>query len=561
MKRIILIMLLSLISVTTFAQFIRDGDTVKTLRPFTDWFFFPRMVWRGNWADSINARTRKADTASLLLSQQRAGANYWSKSVLDTNELTTKLDTVNLTRKNFPNTFQYGQTITNTGLSANLLTLQNKDGKNRLVQDSSGTVTISIDSTRLSAASLAIGENAIYSGIRFLNSGNPVSRIVMTMRADGIRNIALDPLPQGSNYFNVRSFAIGTNASTNAQLTVKNGYSGASSTKITEWYNSNGVLIGDRDSSGGGYFLSNVGIGVAAGNGMLNVLSATEPLRLSYDDTYSMSFVLNNRGKLTLGTAGTTTNRNGVLMQSRVQYTDYPQLELAPNIQPPVSIIANTWGLKITPTVTNNISGAEATNYYGIYSTNPTGTGSITNVYGAYIEGNVGLGTTSPLSKLAVIGSYATNLNLFNFVNSDINIGRATIAQATDSSSAHLTSSATGNLTFHIVDKTGATQFQSDSLATTLNGSTPIKGIWSATRVYDCGSIAAGVDSTFSVTCTGAVAGNPVSLGISVAAEAGLIITAECTTNDAVTVRISNHFLVSAVDPASRTFRVMVANF
>ena len=80
-------------------------------------------------------------------------------------------------------------------------------------------------------------------------------------------------------------------------------------------------------------------------------------------------------------------------------------------------------------------------------------------------------------------------------------------------------------------------------------------------RVYDCGSIAAGVDSTFSVTCTGALAGNPVQLGISVAAEAGLVITAECTSNNTVTVRISNHNLVSAVDPASRTYKVLCFNF
>jgi hypothetical protein len=92
------------------------------------------------------------------------------------------------------------------------------------------------------------------------------------------------------------------------------------------------------------------------------------------------------------------------------------------------------------------------------------------------------------------------------------------------------------------------------------NGSLIAKVI-SASLVYDCGSIAAGVDSTFSVTCTEAVAGNPVSIGVSVAAEAGLIITAECTTNDVVTVRISNHMLISAVDPASRTYKVMVTNF
>lgn len=94
-----------------------------------------------------------------------------------------------------------------------------------------------------------------------------------------------------------------------------------------------------------------------------------------------------------------------------------------------------------------------------------------------------------------------------------------------------------------------------------VGGGTAILKVVSASSVYNCGEIAAGVDSTFSIACTGAVAGNPVSIGVSVAAEAGLIITAECTSNDVVTVRISNHFLVSAVDPASRTYKVMVTNF
>jgi hypothetical protein len=79
MKRIIFIILLSLISMTAFAQFIRDGDTVKTLRPTTDWFKFPKIVWTGNWKDTIDTKARKADTLYYLESQASANATFATK--------------------------------------------------------------------------------------------------------------------------------------------------------------------------------------------------------------------------------------------------------------------------------------------------------------------------------------------------------------------------------------------------------------------------------------------------------------------------------------------------
>ena len=82
-----------------------------------------------------------------------------------------------------------------------------------------------------------------------------------------------------------------------------------------------------------------------------------------------------------------------------------------------------------------------------------------------------------------------------------------------------------------------------------------------ASLAYDCGSIAAGVDSTFSITATGAVAGYPVQVGMSVAPEAGLLVDAYCVTNDVAIVRLHNGNLVSAVDPATRTWRVIVTKF
>ena len=97
-------------------------------------------------------------------------------------------------------------------------------------------------------------------------------------------------------------------------------------------------------------------------------------------------------------------------------------------------------------------------------------------------------------------------------------------------------------------------------VATIGSGSTILR-VTSASTVHDCASISAGAEETFTVVCTGAVAGNPVSVGVSVAADSGLIITAECTTNDSVSIKVSNHNLIAAVDPASRTYKVMVVGF
>lgn len=77
--------------------------------------------------------------------------------------------------------------------------------------------------------------------------------------------------------------------------------------------------------------------------------------------------------------------------------------------------------------------------------------------------GNIGNGTTTALHRHTVIGSIAGNLNLFNYTISDINKNRTTIAQATDTASFHASSSSTGNITLHLVDKAGVTSLYVDS--------------------------------------------------------------------------------------------------
>lgn len=80
-------------------------------------------------------------------------------------------------------------------------------------------------------------------------------------------------------------------------------------------------------------------------------------------------------------------------------------------------------------------------------------------------------------------------------------------------------------------------------------------------RVYDIGSVAAGVDSSFTITVTGATVGMPVFVGYSSTPEGGgAIWSAYCTTSDVVTVRLQNNS-AGSIDPASRTYRVWVFNF
>jgi hypothetical protein len=131
----------------------------------------------------------------------------------------------------------------------------------------------------------------------------------------------------------------------------------------------------------------NVGVGTIGPSGKLNVLATTEQLRLSYSSTIHVPFTVDSNGLLTIGDGNSAaTTFNQFKLQGRVISTDKPMLELAPAIRP-TSIIATAYGLKITPTVIDQISGNEATDYYGLHVSSPTGGGQIGNTYGAYIQG------------------------------------------------------------------------------------------------------------------------------------------------------------------------------
>ena len=79
-------------------------------------------------------------------------------------------------------------------------------------------------------------------------------------------------------------------------------------------------------------------------------------------------------------------------------------------------------------------------------------------------SGNVGIGAFVPQHKLTVVGSKATNTSVFNLANSDWNINRSTEPQATDTSAFMIDFTDGGKPTLKMVNNTGGTILEIDSL-------------------------------------------------------------------------------------------------
>lgn len=73
----------------------------------------------------------------------------------------------------------------------------------------------------------------------------------------------------------------------------------------------------------------------------------------------------------------------------------------------------------------------------------------------------------------------------------------------------------------------------------------------------DFGSIGAGLSADLTITVAGAVAGDPVAVGVPAALETGLTAFAFVSADDTVTIRMVNN-TAGAVDAASGMFRVVV---
>jgi hypothetical protein len=299
----------------------------------------------------------------------------------------------------------------------------------------------------------------------------------------------------GSGYFG----GVITNT---ARVGIKNGLLA----NVVEKYNSRGLLISSEDSVGtptykglgagtvrsssAGLFSSTVsdtvGLGVAlynklSGSGTANTISKyTAGLTLGNslitDDgtnvgvgfvsgrTLGIYAASNTTFQVTNSASGTASTDGFTIQQSGANtYLDNREdgaLAFQTN---------NTQWLTLSSTGTLGLGmGASATSRFAIQN------GLLANVVEWYNSrglplgvldsiSNLGLGSTIPLHRVVGVESYTTNLNAFNFVDSDVNLSRLTVAQATDTSSVNLAFSGAGSPIFKIIGKTGNKILVADS--------------------------------------------------------------------------------------------------
>lgn len=99
-------------------------------------------------------------------------------------------------------------------------------------------------------------------------------------------------------------------------------------------------------------------------------------------------------------------------------------------------------------------------------------------------------------------------------------------------------------------------------LSVQIGSGTTISKVLSTTAVLDFGSTAAGSSSDLTITLTGAALGDTVMLGVPNASTlANGVFTAWVSSANTVKVRFTNTNLVTALDPASGTFRVTIIQF
>lgn len=212
-------------------------------------------------------------------------------------------------------------------------------------------------------------------------------------------------------------------------------------------------------------------------------------------------------------------NADGTITRSHAQGTDG-------------YIVVQTTGKSNTVMGYNDTGGdvqgvATATSYFGNLNAYDTAIteGTITIATFKATSGNVGIGSTAPLAKLSVNGGV--------HVGGDSDPGDNNLA-------VDGTSTLTGTVA--------------------IGGGTPIVKVLSAAIALDFGSTATLTSTDLTMTVTGALVGDSVSLGLPAAPDANACFTAWVSAADTVTVRFNN-YSAGPIDPASATYRATVTQF
>lgn len=180
-----------------------------------------------------------------------------------------------------------------------------------------------------------------------------------------------------------------------------------------------------------------------------------------------------------------------------------------------------------------------------IFYTTPDG--SATQIENARLtsSGTFGVGSSTPLGKFETRSTTSPQ-----FVSSN-----------TASQYVSLSTTSAGITTIAAAGTTPTIDLSATS-GVSINAGTPVKRMLTATATLDFPSMAALTESDLTITVTGAAVGDSIAIGPPSTLEANLVVSYYAVTGtNTVTVRVRNANTISAMDPASKTWRATVIGF
>jgi hypothetical protein len=140
---------------------------------------------------------------------------------------------------------------------------------------------------------------------------------------------------------------------------------------------------------------------------------------------------------------------------------------IAKATQTPIIIGGNATTSDLTFQTTTGVGATGADMHFLVGNNGGTEALTLLNSGKTLVNYNFGVRSLDPLSNLAVVGSNATNLNMFNFVDSYQNKNRTTIAQATDTCSFNFSFTPLGRSVVNLLSSLGTSIFKIDSFGRT----------------------------------------------------------------------------------------------